>query len=237
MRTGRPKSYTPEQAAAMVAAYAVNQSLAETARLFGSTPMTVRKALRSEGINTTRRLKSFIGSVFNNRRVLFLVKRGKNGITIWRWKCLKCSKTGQATIASLKTRKCRHCSHKGTAAENKDYLGCGEINQPYYLKLYRAARRRGLKWTVTPGFLWQLFLWQGRRCALSGRLIQFDENWTCNKPSAVTASLDRKDSSGGYTENNVWWIHKDFQAMKMDMTVDDFLSVCNEVVAHHQRTI
>lgn len=38
--------------------------------------------------------------------------------------------------------------------------------------------------------------------------------------SLQTASLDRIDSSKGYTIDNVWWIHKQLNWMKWDLTID-----------------
>ena len=37
-----------------------------------------------------------------------------------------------------------------------------------------------------------------------------------------TASLDRIDSSKGYTEDNIQWVHKDVNQMKMDLPEQRF---------------
>lgn len=41
-----------------------------------------------------------------------------------------------------------------------------------------------------------------------------------------TASLDRIDSSKGYLENNVQWVHKDINWMKQDYSHEEFLQYC-----------
>jgi len=44
-----------------------------------------------------------------------------------------------------------------------------------------------------------------------------------------TASLDRKDSSKGYIEGNVQWVHKDINMMKRHYTEEYFLRLCSLV--------
>jgi hypothetical protein len=41
-----------------------------------------------------------------------------------------------------------------------------------------------------------------------------------------TASLDRIDSSKGYCEDNVQWVHKDINRMKNTFDQDYFISLC-----------
>jgi hypothetical protein len=45
----------------------------------------------------------------------------------------------------------------------------------------------------------------------------------------TTASLDRKDSSKGYTKDNVQWIHKTINFMKGQMSDQEFVSWCKLV--------
>lgn len=44
-----------------------------------------------------------------------------------------------------------------------------------------------------------------------------------------SASLDRIDSSKGYSINNVQWVHKDVNFAKQSMTMKDFVQLCDEV--------
>jgi hypothetical protein len=42
--------------------------------------------------------------------------------------------------------------------------------------------------------------------------------------------LDRIDSSKGYLEDNVQWVHKDFQKIKLDLTEDSLLDWAKKIV-------
>jgi hypothetical protein len=77
--------------------------------------------------------------------------------------------------------------------------------------------------------LWDLYLKQERICALTGLPIKLG---TVNE---ISASLDRIDSTRGYTLDNVQWVHKDINRMKGDLTPERFLELCQLVAAkNHQ---
>lgn len=78
--------------------------------------------------------------------------------------------------------------------------------------------------------LWTLFQQQQQQCALSGRMIHFG-----TAEELQTASLDRIDSSRGYTPDNVQWIHKDFQWFKLNAQENLFISMCCEVADWHRQ--
>lgn len=86
---------------------------------------------------------------------------------------------------------------------------------------------RGLEWDVTPKFLWELFLKQDKKCALTDIEIIFPLSY---KSSEQTASLDRIDSKQGYIETNVQWLHKDLNNIKQDYTQEEFINYCRLVV-------
>lgn len=50
-----------------------------------------------------------------------------------------------------------------------------------------------------------------------------------------TASLDRIDSSKGYTEDNVWWINKHVNIMKNVYELDYFLDICSLITKKNER--
>lgn len=111
-------------------------------------------------------------------------------------------------------------SERASGQKHYRWKGAGEICGKYFQQARRGARLRGLEFKVSPDFCWSLFLKQNRRCALSGRDLQ---------TNPMTASLDRKDSSLGYTEDNVQWLHKDVNVAKLDKTDSEFVRMCCEV--------
>ena len=78
-----------------------------------------------------------------------------------------------------------------------------------------------------------LYIQQNSRCALSGlpiaiaNTIKGDMN-----QGETTASLDRINSSGGYTKTNVQWVHKNINRMKLDLDQTEFIGLCQKVAEH-----
>lgn len=84
-------------------------------------------------------------------------------------------------------------------------------------------------------YCWDLFLSQGKKCSLSGIDLVIEKS-ICRKrgQSNITASLDRIDSSLGYVEGNLQWIHKDINYMKQDLDEEYFKKLCKEITDYGQ---
>lgn len=92
------------------------------------------------------------------------------------------------------------------------------------------AQQRNLDFSITKEYISSLLISQNYKCALSGVKIKFPIRG--EKRSAITASLDRIDSSKGYIVGNVQWVHKRVNIMKMNMTDDIFIDWCEKIVNH-----
>lgn len=165
---------------------------------------------------------------------------GKPGLK-HRWIC-QCECGSQKDIQEnhLKTGNTKSCGclHKRKGKDSPFFKGFGEIPLDVFSVIKRGAKgggksnRKEKEFTVTIEYLWQLFLDQNRRCALTGLEIGFDGTVKENKltnTSKRTASLDRVDSSKGYIEGNVQWVHKDINIMKNDLDNSTFLRYCSLV--------
>jgi hypothetical protein len=86
----------------------------------------------------------------------------------------------------------------------------------------RNAKLRNISYNLPPKYLWDLFEKQNRRCALSGRSIEFGFG-----TKETTASLDRIDSLKGYIEGNVQWLHN---IAKQCMSDEKFIQMCEDVI-------
>ena len=64
------------------------------------------------------------------------------------------------------------------------------------------------------------------RCQLSGEPLVFEPNYI------YTFSLDRKDSSKGYTHDNVQWVGVSVNTAKSNLADDDFIDMCMSVARH-----
>jgi hypothetical protein len=92
-----------------------------------------------------------------------------------------------------------------------------------------------LKWSLTSEHLWNLFLKQERKCALSGVEIYFSKRCKPTKDDPQTASLDRIDSSKGYIRGNVQWVHKYVNNMKMSLSEETLLDYCAKIYKYKRK--
>jgi len=134
------------------------------------------------------------------------------------------------------------CIQKARGPNHKDWKGFGEISLDYYTTCKRrasgggAANRKPKEFSVTIEYLWDLFLKQKRKCAISGLELTFDPYGAGKKhkeTNKVTASLDRIDSSEGYIKGNVQWIHKHINIMKNDLSQHDFIEYCKIIAKNN----
>ena len=126
-----------------------------------------------------------------------------------------------------KVKRCRACQLIGSG--NYAWNGYGELSGHHYSTIKQNAKSRNLEMNISKKALWEMFLSQNRKCAISGMPIQF----TINK-SEKTASLDRIDSSKGYIKGNVQWIHKDVNLMKNHFSQEYFVQICESVYEHNK---
>lgn len=161
-----------------------------------------------------------------------------------RWRCIcDCGTERDVPSAALTNGKSASCGclSKARLFEVK-WKGVGELGRDRWSAIVRGAQQRNLCVEVSIDDVWELFLKQNRQCALSNlpltmfeyttRYNQYDYNKYKNdgphKGRRIngTASLDRIDSSKGYTLDNIQWIHKDLNTMKMAFDQKYFLEMC-----------
>jgi hypothetical protein len=121
------------------------------------------------------------------------------------------------------------------------WTGHGEISGTYWSRLKHDASKRELEFDMSIEDGWNLFLKQGRKCALSGVSIKFAKMTNDYWRRGTTASLDRIDSSVGYVSGNVQWVHKTVNKMKQNIPESELLKWCRLLIQHsekeHERTI
>ena len=153
----------------------------------------------------------------------------------WYWQCqCDCGNISEVVATAIKNQKILSCGCRKEENHNKNHFrwkGCGEISGSLWCLLKIMAKNRKLELTVTKEYIWELFLKQGRKCAISGVDIHFKTR--TNKCDA-TASLDRINSKLGYVPGNVQWIHKDINFMKQDYNQDEFINWCNIITNYQQ---
>ena len=152
----------------------------------------------------------------------------------WKCKCdcgtIKNIRSGQLRDRSTKSCGCLRGETQGRNSNNPRWKGYEEISGEYLSSIRKGARKRNLPFEVTGEYLWGIFLSQNRKCALSGRHIQFEPH--CTKTNQRTASLDRIDNTVGYIKGNVQWLHKHINKMKFTYEEDYFVELCKDIAKY-----
>lgn len=153
---------------------------------------------------------------------------------IVRWICLcDCGNKKSVYSSELLMSHTRSCGCiKRTCGEGSvKYKGHHGISGSYWGVVKKGASVRGLSFSITIEYAWQLFLDQGETCALTGLPLKIFSSR--RRGIYKTASLDRINSELGYEVGNVQWVHKDVNQLKMDLDEDRLFFLCNLVAGKH----
>lgn len=204
----------------------------EISVIYGCSPSSIFNHLKKHGISTKTK---FLNREFGKLLVLSQGKTDKHGHTSWLCRC-KCGVEKQILGYQLTTGNTKTCGCSRTTIGTKHPLfnGYQEISGKLWNGWIRAANKRNLEFTITIELAWELFLQQKRVCALSGLPIVFAVSNFKNEHGYRTASLDRIDSSKGYVEGNVQWVHKDVNWMKQDYSEKYFLEICSLIIKNNR---
>jgi len=171
---------------------------------------------------------------FGKLTAKYVHSRSRNGHIRWVCEC-DCGNFHQVMSTHLSSGKIKHCGcDKKNSTEVDQWNGFGNISGNYWNSLQRGANgskgRRILEFSITKEFAWELYLSQNGKCILSGVDIKFMHDNGTKVRNYRTVSLDRIDSSLGYIEGNVQWVHKDLNLMKGRLHENVFKDWCKLVV-------
>lgn len=162
------------------------------------------------------------GKRFGKLVVQKYIDNGKKG----KWEC-QCDCGNKVLRLSCSLRKNpknkRSCEECYVGKNHYNWGGYGEIPLHYFNSLKRGAISRNYEFKINIEYLWKLFQDQNGKCSLTGLAIHFN---TSSRKSDGSASLDRIDSSKGYIEGNVQWVHKDINIMKWDLSQTRLIELC-----------
>lgn len=183
------------------------------------------KELRSK-----RKLVDLTGRIFNKWTVIKRAANDKWNMTKYLCRC-ECGTEKEIYAKHLNSgdsNGCHKCSiEKGE--KHRQWNGCGDISGSWWATHIGACDRQRRNGNITPvkitkEYAWDLFQKQNKKCSLSGlELIISNDN------KLNTASLDRIDSSKGYVEGNIQWVHKHINIMKNIYTQEYFIEMCKNV--------
>lgn len=122
---------------------------------------------------------------------------------------------------------CKGCSNK---IMNNTHSGFyRDIRISWIKKCKVCAETRGLEWSLSEEFIWQTYLAQEKKCALSGLPIGWSKHGQIH-----TASIDRIDSDIGYVVDNIQLVHKDINFMKQAFPQTYFIEMCKRVAEENK---
>ena len=206
------------------------------------------RVLREEGIEIKRIPRKYnrppkhnlTNQKFNHLFVesMEITEKSRSGT----WRCIcrcDCGRISDVNTNYLMRGLSKTCGHKECSYHRQDYSNNGknnvkftgyeEISGQLWSSYKCGAARRNFEFDIDIRYAWELFLSQNRKCSITKKDIFFGKTNTSEK----TASLDRIDSMIGYVKGNVHWVHKDINQMKMDMSMEKFISICRDVTANN----
>lgn len=114
----------------------------------------------------------------------------------------------------------------------RQWKGLGDISGGWWSSHVTRERKQNIRTRVpveiTIEYAWELFLKQNRKCALSGVELTISKTSRYN-----TASIDRIDSSKGYIEGNIQWVHKHVNFMKRTYSQEYFIEMCRKITKYN----
>lgn len=203
-----------------------------------------RKFVQNSGIDISHFTKSYPGSTKYKQSIgkefgyLFIddiicVKSSLRSNYYAKCTC-KCGKKVDVLMSNIRrgaTRSCG-CFKKDIVklgVNNPNWNGIGDISGTLFKNLKNSAKNRKLEFDLDKEYLWDLFLKQEKKCAISGVELFFgsvDIKFTRN------ASLDRIQNDIGYIKGNVQWVHKDINIMKHIHSLSDFIEICKTITEY-----
>ncbi len=132
-----------------------------------------------------------------------------------------------------RTTQCMQCSIPARTNTSSFHNTTGDIPGSVLTRLKYGASKRNIVVDITMEDLWNLWLNQEMKCALTGELLKLPR---VGGDSTATASVDRIDSSIGYVLGNIQWVHKSVNLMKLDHDEDVFFEWCRKIVDYKDET-
>ncbi len=174
-----------------------------------------------------------IGEIFGNWEVISEAKSNKSGIRVL-CRC-KCENKTEAEISlvALKHGNTKNC---GCSITRNGKTHKVNRNIPYimFYSMKHGAMKRNLEFNINQEQIWDLFLKQDKKCAISGLELIINRNVRNCKYS--TASLDRIDSDRGYVIDNIQWVHKRINKLKSDFTEEEFFYWIDKIYQEKHKT-
>lgn len=143
----------------------------------------------------------------------------------YKWNCeLKVANERNSICKSCRTTRANKSPKRlNKLSDNPFWKGYEDIPQSWFSKYFQRSNRHRTG-TITIQDVWQLYLKQGKKCALTGVPLSFEKT-----DKGYSASIDRIDSKQEYVLSNIQLVHKDVNLMKNHFNQEYFIDVCKKV--------
>lgn len=202
--------------------YQKNRSLVRTAAHFNVDTTVIRKILSQYGITQFRK----IWDKENDGQLISLYKGGMSSTRLAK----KFDMTHSGIVKQLKRLNIDR-RPRGQFRRGSGFLA---ISDSLFTRIKGGAKVRNLNFDLNKDLIYQMLVDQDYCCKLSGVQITLPGSSNDFSTGNFTASLDRIDSSKGYTHDNVQWVHKFVNIMKQDMSDQEFISWCGTISDHNR---
>ena len=174
-----------------------------------------------------RHKQNLIGKTFGKLTVIDEAPYSKNKndpSPYWKCRCECGNETNVRayTLTNGITKTCGGVHHR-TGVEHYRWKGCGQMSGRYFCEVKKSAKARNFLFRITREDMWEQFVKQNEKCALTGVPLTFESKYQ------GTASLDRIDSTKGYVKGNIQWVHKKVNMFKKDYPQKQFLQLCKSI--------
>lgn len=155
--------------------------------------------------------------------------------SVYEWECLcecgKIKRVRQHTLHQGEAKSCGDMAHY-RGANSKMWKGHGELPMAQFNRIQSGAKLREIEFSLTIEYAWSQFLLQEGKCRFTGESLSFEKDRETH--GTGTASLDRIDSSKGYIEGNVQWVHKIINVAKQELSDTEYIDWCRKVAKHNE---
>ena len=207
-----------------------NQSIKEVSLVINKSEAATSWWLGKYKINKKHIVIDLTGQRFERLLVLSKTKIEYKNRLRTGYKCIcDCGNEVTVDMNSLKRGATKSC---GCYNREVRLTGYKELSGHQWSTIRYAANMRNLEFNIDVKFAYELYIKQNKLCAISGVPIILDKR-SGEKGSFNTASLDRIDSSVGYIESNIQWLHKTVNIMKNNMSDEVFINWCKTIVDYN----
>jgi hypothetical protein len=175
--------------------------------------------------------KDYSGQRFSSLTVLSYLGHHNKKDSFWLCSC-NCGKQKPIRLRCLKSGQNKTCGEcpKPKGSNHYAWKGHGDIPHDLFTTYKHSAAAKKLPFEVTIEYLWELFLSQNKRCALTGWELTFPTSYKTK--TNRTASPDRIHSTKGYVKGNVQWVHRDVNKLKKNIPNERFIELCLAIASN-----